>query len=53
MQKVLIEDGLTASLLKNGTKEEFLKPALALLKSEAKLVQGEDGTYQALSVIKL
>lgn len=47
LQKVLIEDGLTASLLKNGTKEEFLKPALALLKSEAKLVQGEDGTYQA------
>ena len=26
---------------------EILKPALALLKSEAKLVQGEDGTYQA------
>ncbi len=47
LQKVLIEDGLTASLLKNGTKEEFLKPALALLKSEAKLVQGEDGAYQA------
>ena len=47
LQKVLIEDGLTASLLKNGTKEEFLKPALALLRSEAKLVQGEDGTYQA------
>lgn len=37
LNKVILEDGLSKTLLENGISKEYLKPALAMLKSEAKI----------------
>ena len=47
LQKTILEDGLTKALLENGIDKAYLKPALAMLKSEAQIKQNGD-TYEAL-----
>lgn len=47
LQKVLVNDGLTKALLDAGVPKEFLEPAMAMLKPNAKVEQKEDG-YTAL-----
>ena len=47
LQKTILEDGLSSALLKEGVSEQYLKASLALLKSEAKVTQDEDG-YKVL-----
>ena len=47
LQKTILEDGLSNELLKAGVDKKYLKASLALLKSEAKVAQGENG-YKAV-----
>lgn len=47
LQKTILEDGLTKALLESGIDKTYLKPALAMLRSEAEIKQNGDA-YEAL-----
>jgi uncharacterized coiled-coil DUF342 family protein len=47
LQKTILEDGLTKALLENGIDKTYLKPALAMLRSEAEVKQNGEA-YEAL-----
>jgi hypothetical protein len=45
--KLLVDDGLTKSLIEAGVGKEYLKAAKAMLKDSVKIIQ-DDGTYRAV-----
>lgn len=47
LQKTILEDGISKALLEAGVDKQYLKASLALIKNDAKVVQGEDG-YKAV-----
>lgn len=47
LQKMVIDENLTKTLLELGVDKQFIKPALAMLKPNSKIKQGENG-YEAV-----
>lgn len=48
IEAVLVEDGLTKSLIEAGVSKDFLKAARAMLKPSVRVVREEDGTRRAV-----